>query len=237
MLRVEDLRVSYGRVAALRGVSIEVREGELVGIVGPNGAGKTTLLGAISGVLRPNGGDVLYEGDSLVGVPPERIVRRGIALVPEGRRIFAAMTVEENLLLALNGRRSGGDGFAEDRDAVMDRLPKLRGLLRTTAGKLSGGEQQILAIARALLCRPRLLMLDEPSLGLAPVAVDAVFDVLAGLPADGVTVLLVEQNVRRTLKLADRAYVIRQGEVAMSGDRGSLANIEHLADAYLGVTP
>ncbi|UGS35580.1 ABC transporter ATP-binding protein [Capillimicrobium parvum] len=233
MLRVDDLSVRYGRVEALRGVSLELRDREAVGILGANGAGKTTLLATIAGLLSPARGTIELDGRRIDGSPPESIVRGGIAHVPEGRRIFGSLTVGENMRLARNARRNDGN-FAEDLEGVMELLPTLRRLLDTPAGKLSGGEQQQLAIARALLCEPRVLMLDEPSLGLAPQVVDTVFEVLASLRARGVTLLLVEQNVRRTLRLVDRAYVLRAGNVEVSGSREELADFEALADAYLG---
>ena len=233
MLEIEQLEVRYGRVAALQGVDISVRAGEAIGVVGPNGAGKSTLLASIAGLLKPAAGRISFDGDDLAGTPAERIVRRGVALVPEGRRIFGSLTVRENLRLAVNGRPSS-DGWAADLEDALGRLPKLRPLLDTPGGKLSGGEQQMLAIARALLCRPRLLMLDEPSLGLAPLVVDTVFDVVEDLRREGTTILLVEQNVRRTLKLVDRAYVLRSGRVVLSGTREELSDFEHVTDAYLG---
>jgi branched-chain amino acid transport system ATP-binding protein len=233
VLEVRDLEVRYGRIAALRGVSLDVAQGELVGVVGPNGAGKTTLLSAITGLVRPAAGEVLFEGESVLGVPPEKVVRRGVALVPEGRRIFGSLTVRENLLLAGDARPSR-DGLDDDMERALTRFPALRPLLGTPAGKLSGGEQQMLTISRALLCRPRLLLLDEPSLGLAPVIVDGIFDALAELHAEGVTILLVEQNVRRVLQVADRVYVFRTGEVGLSGTREELSDFERLSEAYLG---
>jgi branched-chain amino acid transport system ATP-binding protein len=234
MLRVEHLEVRYGRVPAVHDVSLTVEAGEAVGVVGPNGAGKTTLMYAIAGLLKPSKGTIELDGRAIGGQPAEQTVRQGMALVPEGRRIFGSMTVHENLRLAANGRPSRA-GFDDDLEATLARLPKLSPLLGTPAGKLSGGEQQMLAIARALLCRPRLLLLDEPSLGLAPLVVDTVFEVVASLRAEGTTILIVEQNVRRTLRLVDRAYVLRSGVVALSGTRETLADFEHLTDAYLGM--
>lgn len=234
MLSVEELHVSYGRVPALKGVSLEVNEGEIVGLVGPNGAGKTTMLSTIFGLLKPLSGAILLEGRSIVGEPPERIVRLGLALVPEGRHIFNGLTVSENLGMGATVR---GDRAEVRRDItrLLERFPVLERYYDTPAGRLSGGEQQQLAIARALLSRPRLLLLDEPSLGLAPVVIDLVFDALAELREEGVTVLLVEQNAARTIELADRSYVLRTGQVALAGDRDELQRAEEFESAYLGL--
>jgi branched-chain amino acid transport system ATP-binding protein len=231
VLVIDDLVVRYGSVTALKGVSLDVGAGELVGLVGPNGAGKSTLLNTVAGLVRPRRGDVRFEGRSLVGMRPEQIVRLGIALVPEGRRIFGTLTVAENLALGATSR-SDRAGRSADEEALLERFPVLRRLHGSPAGRLSGGEQQQLAIARALMGRPRLIMLDEPSLGLAPLVVDLVFDTISALRADeDVTVLLVEQNVVRTVAAADRTVVLRTGEVAMtSADQGGDA----LVDAYLG---
>lgn len=233
MLEISDLRVRYGSVTALRGVSLQVGERDLVGLVGPNGAGKSSLLAAVAGLVRPESGDIRFEGRSILGLGPEEVVRLGIALVPEGRRIFGTLTVAENIALGATVRRDK-KAVAADTDALLDRFPVLRRLARSPAGRLSGGEQQQLAIARALVSRPRLLMLDEPSLGLAPLVVDLVFDTVVDLRAqDGVTVLLVEQNVVRTVEAADRSYVLRTGEIAMESSGDSDAD-SALVSAYLG---
>jgi branched-chain amino acid transport system ATP-binding protein len=234
MLKVENLHVSYGRVPALKGISLEVNAGEIVGLVGPNGAGKTTTLSTIFGLLKPASGSILFEGRSLVGTPPEKIVRLGLALVPEGRHIFNTLTVAENLEMGATARSDRAQ-VRTDRAAILERFPVLDRYYGSQAGKLSGGEQQQLAIARALLSRPRLLLLDEPSLGLAPVVIDLVFDVLAELREEGVTILLVEQNAARTVELADRSYVLRTGEIALAGDRNQLAEAESLEAAFLGL--
>jgi branched-chain amino acid transport system ATP-binding protein len=234
VLRVEDLHVSYRRVPALKGVSIEVGEGEIVGLVGPNGAGKTTLLSSVFGRVTPASGRIELEGRSIVGLAPERVVRLGLGLVPEGRHIFNTLTVAENLEVGTTGRASR-DGLAADMARVMERFPVLERYAKTPAGRLSGGEQQQLAIARALLSRPRLLLLDEPSLGLAPVVIDLVFDELAALRDEGVTILLVEQNAARAIELADRSYVLRTGEIALAGDRDTLLRETNLEATYLGV--
>jgi branched-chain amino acid transport system ATP-binding protein len=233
MLHVRDLTVRYGRTPAVENLSLEVGEGEIVGLVGPNGAGKSTTLAAIIGLVSVAEGEINYLGESIVGLPPETISRRGIALVLEGRHIFATLTVGENLLLGktANPNRSRSDAVVED---MLDRFPILRKAYRLPAGRLSGGEQQQLAIARALVAEPRLLLLDEPSLGLAPRLVHQVFEAVAEIRRGGATVLLVEQNVRRTVELADRTYVLRSGRIALSGSRAQLARLDELDAAYLG---
>ncbi|MCP9486010.1 MAG: ATP-binding cassette domain-containing protein [Gaiellaceae bacterium MAG52_C11] len=234
LLAVENLTVHYGNVAAVQGISLEVEESELVGLIGANGAGKSTTLATIAGFLAPASGRVELEGRSLVGDTPERIVRRGVALVPEGRHIFGTLSVAENLQLGTTaiGDRGLIDETVED---VLERFPVLRRYYRSSAAKLSGGEQQQLAIARALLSRPRLLLLDEPSLGLAPLMVDVVFDTLAQLRDSGTTILLVEQNAAATVELADRTYVLRTGRIVTSGTREELLASTDVAEAYLGV--
>ncbi len=232
MLAVEGLSVSYGKVPALRDVGLEVHAGELVGVVGPNGAGKSTLLLAIAGVLPCSAGEIRLEGASMRGRRPERIARSGIALVPEGRHIFQNLTVAENL--RLGGTARGGRDGAQDLDWVFERFPILETYQRTHAGKLSGGEQQQLAIARALLGQPRVLMLDEPSLGLAPVVIDRVFETLAELKAAGTTILLVEQLASRTVAVADRSYVLRNGTVALSGTREDFERGVDVESAFFG---
>lgn len=232
ILTVEDLSVSYGKIRALRDVNLEVPAGEVVGVVGPNGAGKSTLLLAIAGALPKLSGDIRFEGESIRGLRPERIVRRGIGLVPEGRHIFHRLTVDENLRLGTTVLPRGS--HEADRDRIFAMFPVLETYRHARAGKLSGGEQQQLAIARALLGRPRLLMLDEPSLGLAPLLVDRVFDALAELRASGTTVLLVEQLARRTVAFADRTFVLRGGEVVVSGVRTELEAEGAMESAFFG---
>jgi branched-chain amino acid transport system ATP-binding protein len=234
VLEISDLHVRYGVVSALHGISLEVSEGEIVGLIGANGAGKTTTLASIFGLVAPGSGTVTFEGRSLLGMPPERIVRQRLALVPEGRQIFQTLTVAENLQLGLTPREDDVD-VAREMEGVFELFPVLREYLQQTAGRLSGGEQQQLAIARALLSRPKLLLLDEPSLGLAPLVIDVVFETLAALRDAGVTVLLVEQNAARTMALADRTYVLRNGAVSVSGTRSELAGRTDLAQIYLGV--
>jgi branched-chain amino acid transport system ATP-binding protein len=233
MLQVEQVAARYGSVVALHSVSFDVQAGEIVAIVGPNGAGKSTTLAAISGTLTPTAGTITYEGESLIGLSPERIVRRGVALVPEGRQIFASLSVAENLQLGTTAIKDRRDART-DLEQVLGRFPILRTYYRASAAKLSGGEQQQLAIARALLSRPKLLLLDEPSLGLAPIMIDRVFDTLAELRDSGVTVLLVEQNATRAVALADRTYVLRTGRVALSGQRDELLRTTDFAAVYLG---
>jgi branched-chain amino acid transport system ATP-binding protein len=234
LLAIEGLRVSYGPVAAVRGVSLAVRAGEVVALLGANGAGKSTLLRTISGLIRPRAGRVHLAGRAIDWLSPSRIVRLGIAHAPEGRRIFGSLSVADNLRLGAAARRER-TGLAEDRERLLDLFPILRERLHQAAGTLSGGEQQMLALARALMAKPRLLLLDEPSLGLAPLVVRAIFDALAGLKRDGVTMLLVEQNVAAALELADRAYVLRTGEIRLEGAAAELrADPERIAHAYLG---
>jgi len=217
LLSVADLHVSYGRVPALRGVSLKVRRGEMVGVVGPNGAGKSTLLLTIAGVLRPGQGSVQFDGEALARQAPEDIVRKGISLVPERRHIFAQLTVEENLRVAAATRTEKQD-IARDIRELYERFPILAERRASRGGNLSGGQQQQLAIARALLTRPQLLLVDEPSLGLAPILVERVFDALAALRDEGVSILLVEQNALATIEMSDRVYVLRRGEIALEGE-------------------
>lgn len=233
MLQVSELIVHYGRIAALRSISFDVAKGEIVAIVGPNGAGKSTTLAAITGTVAATSGAILYDGETIVGLTPERIVRHGIALVPEGRQIFASLSVAENLALGTTVRADRAAARA-DIEEMLERFPALRTYYRGSAAKLSGGEQQQLAIARALLSRPKLLLLDEPSLGLAPIVIDRVFETLEALRSTGVTVLLVEQNATRAVALADRSYVLRTGRIALAGQRDELLDTIDFAEAYLG---
>ncbi|WP_116999499.1 ABC transporter ATP-binding protein [Desertimonas flava] len=232
-LTVRGLRVAYGPIHAVRGIDLDVASGELVALVGPNGAGKTSTLAAIAGLTRAQGGTIEFGGRSVAGVAPEDIIRAGIALVPESRNIFASLSVEENLRLGITIRRDRA-AAASDVEAQLDRMPILRQRLRQAAGLLSGGEQQQLAIARALVSRPKLLLLDEPSLGLAPRMVDLVFEIVAELREQGTTVLLVEQNASRAVALADRAYVLRTGRVVRSGSSADVLASGALTDDYLG---
>jgi branched-chain amino acid transport system ATP-binding protein len=236
MLKISNLSVHYGRVRAVQSLSLEVNEGELVGLVGHNGAGKTTTLMTITGVLRPVAGDVVFNGRSLVGRSPDAILRAGISLVPEGRRIFGRLSVGENLRIGTTTRRDRKQAD-EDLKRLLARFPVLERDWGKSGAKLSGGEQQQLAIARALLAGPRLLLLDEPTLGLAPLMVDRVFDILADLRKDGVTILLVEQNAARTIEIADRTYVMRSGgRIEFHGTAEELAQRADFETAYIGMS-
>jgi branched-chain amino acid transport system ATP-binding protein len=231
-LAVEGLHVRHGAVTAVRGISFSVDRGEIVGLIGPNGAGKSSTLHAIMGAVRPVAGDVRVGGTSVVGRRPEDVARRGVALVPEGRRIFADLTVEENLKLGLAGRRSG-DGAAADFERVYALFPVIRDSRRRKAGALSGGQQQQLAIARALVADPGVLLLDEPSLGLAPRVVDLVFEALNSIRDRGLAVLLVEQRAQRTVALADRSHVLSNGELRLTLGPESAGDTQALVSAYL----
>ena len=234
LLVVEGLTVAYGAVVAIRDASLEVASGEIVAALGPNGAGKTTLLRTIAGALKPQHGAVRLDGRPLTGLVAEAVVRRGVALVPEGRHVFPKLTVQENVTIG-GIARTDRDELRSDTERWLDRFPILRDRASQLAGTLSGGEQQQLAIARALMSRPRMLLLDEPSLGLAPIFVDLIFELIGELRSDGVTVLLVEQNVHRALEVADRAYVLSVGSVVASGAAGQLAEGE-LERSYLGIS-
>lgn len=233
MLVLEDIHLRYGAIAALRGVSLRVDKGEMVGLIGVNGAGKTTTLMTIAGVLKPTRGTITFEGDSIVGRSPEDIVRKGIALVPEGRRILPGLTVEENLRLGA-AIRTDRAAVQQDLEEMCTRFPILGQRFKQPGGTLSGGEQQQLAIARGLMSRPSLLMLDEPSLGLAPLLVEEIFQLVAQLRETGVTILLVEQNVERTLEVADRTYLLNTGRVEFEGSAEELRSRVDIASAYLG---
>jgi branched-chain amino acid transport system ATP-binding protein len=232
-LAVENLTVCYGAIQALHGISLRVEQAEVVALIGGNGAGKTTTLRAISGLLRPKEGSIEFDGESILGWQPHRIVCHGLVHVPEGRGIFANLTVEENLQMGAFARHDRA-AIRQDHERALDLLPRLRERLQQPAGTLSGGEQQMLAIARALLARPRLLMLDEPSLGLAPQVVQTVFQVIREIASAGTTILLVEQNAGMALKAADRAYVIEVGEILMEGPASELAQSDEVRKAYLG---
>ena len=235
MLRLTDVSVHYGRIAAVQRLSLEVNAGELVGLVGHNGAGKSTTLWTIAGVLRPSSGEITFEGRSLVGLSPERILRLGIALVPENRRIFGRLTVGENLRIGTSARRDRRAAAADIR-RMCERFEVLGRYYNRPASKLSGGEQQQLAIARALLARPKLLLLDEPTLGLAPLIVDRVFEILLELKEESVTILLVEQNAARTIEVANRTYVMRSGgRIQFHGTAEELAQMGDFETAYIGL--
>jgi branched-chain amino acid transport system ATP-binding protein len=233
LLVVEGLTVAYGSVIAVRDVSLDVAAGEIVTVLGPNGAGKTTLLRTVAGALRPQAGSIAFEDRRVNGLAPEDVVRLGIALVPEGRHVFHALSVQENLAVGAISRRDR-DAIRQDVERLLDRFPILRERSGQMAGTLSGGEQQQLAIARALMSRPRMVLLDEPSLGLAPIFVDRIFELIRELRSQGVTILLVEQNVHRALEVADRAYVLSVGRLVASGATDTLLEGE-LERAYLGI--
>jgi branched-chain amino acid transport system ATP-binding protein len=231
-LELDELEVRYGAVAAVRGLSLSVDRGEIVGLIGPNGAGKSSTLNAIIGAVRPAGGDVRIDGRSVVGRPPEDVARAGVALVPEGRRIFGELTVEENLRLGQAARRRRGEPGA-DLERVYELFPVVKEFRRRQAGALSGGQQQQLAIARALVAAPQVLLLDEPSLGLAPRLVDVVFEALARIRDDGLAVLLVEQRAQRTVALADRSHVLSNGRVRLTLGPEAASDTETMVAAYL----
>ncbi len=232
LLDVKALDVRYGAVQAVRGVSLSVAPGSVTALLGANGAGKTTTLMAVAGARRISAGDVLIDGGSVTGMPPESIVRHGVGVSPEGRRVFAALTVTENLVLAGRSHADRAE-VARRRDEMMTRFPVLGERRRQKAGLLSGGEQQMLAVARALMGRPRLLLLDEPSLGLAPQMVDRVFELIAELRAEGIGILLVEQNVPRSLEVADHGVVLANGRVSLEGTARQLAASDDVRSAYL----
>jgi branched-chain amino acid transport system ATP-binding protein len=233
VLIVEDLECRYGKVSAVRGLSLEVRQGELVTLIGANGAGKTTTLKAISGVLRPAAGRIRFEGDDIAGIPAKAIIARGIAHCPEGRRVFPYMTVRENLEMGCYLRRDS-KAIAVDMDRLFGRFPILAERRDQAAGTLSGGEQQMLAISRALMSRPKLVLFDEPSLGLAPNIVERTFEIIKEIRSEGVTVVMVEQNAFAALELSDRSYVLEQGRVTLSGTGAELLNNPQVRSAYLG---
>jgi branched-chain amino acid transport system ATP-binding protein len=232
VLKVESIDVAYGEIRALKGVALEVGQGEIVTILGNNGAGKTTTLKTISGLLHPTRGAITLEDESLLDVPPHAIVSRGIAHVPEGRRIFNRLTVRENLMMGAYLRSDSG--IAADLERVFGLFPRLSERLTQVAGTLSGGEQQMLAIGRALMANPRLLLLDEPSMGLAPVLVEQIFDTITDINRQGMTILLVEQNAAMALSIAHRGYVLETGSIALAGTAAELSENADVRKAYLG---
>ncbi|MGD8256870.1 MAG: ABC transporter ATP-binding protein [Desulfobacterales bacterium] len=233
MLKLDNVKTYYGNIRALKGISLEVDEGEIVCLIGGNGAGKSTTLMTISGILTPDEGDVIYQGQSIVSVRPDNIVQLGICQVPEGRMIFPVLTVMENLDLGAYLRKDR-NGIKEDLDRVFALFPVLRERSKQHGGTLSGGEQQMLAIGRALMARPKLLLLDEPSLGLAPILVDSIFDIIRQINNQGTTILLVEQNAQLALQFSNRGYVIETGEIALSDASAELLKNEQVKKAYLG---
>ncbi len=233
MLEIEGLECRYGKVSAVRDLTLEVREGELVTLIGANGAGKTTTLKAISGILRPAAGRIAFDGEDITRASARAILAKGIAHCPEGRHVFPYMSVQENLDMGCYLRRDPG-GIAQDLRKVFARFPVLEERRRQMAGTLSGGEQQMLAIGRALMSRPRLMLFDEPSLGLAPNLVETTFEIIAEIRAQGVTVLMVEQNAYAALELCDRSYLLESGEVTLTGSGAELLDNPHVKEAYLG---
>ena len=233
MLKVDNINVFYGAIHALKGISLEVPEGEIVTLIGANGAGKSTTLRTISGLLRPKTGQIIFEGKNIAGLQAQDIVKQGICQVPEGRRIFANMSVLENLELGAY-TRSDSKGIEEDMSGVFKRFPRLSERKSQVAGTLSGGEQQMLAIGRALMSRPRLLLLDEPSMGLAPLLVKEIFAIIKEINANGTTILLVEQNAHMALSVAQKAYVLETGRITLAGTAKELSESEAVRKAYLG---
>ena len=233
LLGVQDVVTAYGKIEALKGVSLDVAQGSITCLLGPNGAGKTTLMMSIAGILKPKRGRIVFEGRNIAGTPPHAIVAKGVALVPENRLVFPAMTVLENLQAGAYQRRDKNT-VAGDIERMFTRFPRLKERAGQQAGTLSGGEQQMLAVARALMSRPKLLLMDEPSLGLAPLVVEEIFRIVTELHKDGVSIFLVEQNAHMALKVAQHFYLMEQGKVTFSGDPGSLAEDEVIRRAYLG---
>ena len=231
ILKVEDMHVYYGAIHAVKGVSFEVGEGEVVALIGANGAGKSTIMKTVSGLMHPRSGSITFNGMNIAHTDAYKLLRHGLAHVPEGRRIFLQMTVQENLDMGAFIRK---DSYKDDLDRVFQLFPRLLERRKQVAGTLSGGEQQMLAMSRALMSNPKLLMLDEPSMGLAPILVDQIFDIVKELHAQGTTILLVEQNASKALKIADRAYVLETGHITLSGTGAELAQSDEVRKAYLG---
>ena len=233
MLKVENLVVNYGVIQALKGISFEVNEGEVIALIGANGAGKTTTLQTISGMLTPTSGSVLLEGTDITKVPGHKIVSMGLAHVPEGRRVFAGLTVLENLKMGAY-TRSNKKEIADAFERIYESFPRLKERQNQLAGTLSGGEQQMLAMGRALMSQPRIILMDEPSMGLSPIYVEEIFNIIQSISKAGTTVLLVEQNAKKALAIADRAYVLETGNIVLSGDASDLMNDDSIKKAYLG---
>lgn len=234
MLKVKNLNVYYGNIHAIKDVSIEVNEGEIVSLIGANGAGKTTTLQTISGLLKARSGKIEFLGHDLIKTEPHKILQLGVAQVPEGRRVFAELTVKENLQLGAYTIKDTPENIKEDRKMVYKRFPRLQERKKQLAGTLSGGEQQMLAMGRALMSRPKILLLDEPSMGLSPLLVKEIFEIIKEVNKSGVTVLLVEQNAKMALSISDRAYVLETGKIAMEGNAKELMQDESIKKAYLG---
>lgn len=232
LLSVQDLSVSYGAIRAVRSISFEIKTGEIVTLIGANGAGKSTVLNTLSGLIKPDAGSIVFSGENIVGMKPHKIVEAGLALCPEGRRVFSRMSVAENL--EMGGYTHSDEENAETRELVYEHFPRLRERRRQMAGTLSGGEQQMLAMGRALMSRPKLLMLDEPSMGLAPLLIEEIFSIIKTLGAAGTTILLVEQNANMALQVANRAYVLEIGKVVKIGTGEALLHDDDVRKAYLG---
>lgn len=233
MLEIKDLEVYYGMIQAIKGVSFEVNEGEVIALIGANGAGKTTILHTITGLLAPKKGSVMFEGKDITKIPAHRIVSLGMAHVPEGRRVFADLTVYENLKMGAYTRKDKAE-IEESLQNIYKRFPRLEERKNQLAGTLSGGEQQMLAMGRALMSRPKIILMDEPSMGLSPILVNEIFDIIQEVSKGGTTVLLVEQNAKKALSIADRAYVLETGSIALSGNAQELLNDDSIKKAYLG---
>ena len=234
MLSVKNINVFYGSIHAIKDVSFHVNEGEIVTLIGANGAGKTTTMHAISGLLKLRSGEINYCGQTISKMEPHKIIRLGLAQVPEGRRVFSGLTVQQNLQMGAYTRRDGKEAIQNDFDMVFDLLPRLKERRNQPAGTLSGGEQQMLAMGRALMCKPKMLLLDEPSMGLSPLLVKEIFKIIRQVNRNGVTVLLVEQNAKMALEIANRAYVLETGKIKMEGEAHELANNIEVRKAYLG---
>ena len=233
LLKVENLEVNYGMIKALKGISFEVNKGEIIALIGANGAGKTTTLHTISGILQSAGGQITYNDKNITKMPAHNIVKLGMSHVPEGRRVFASLSVYENLLMGAYARKDK-DAIKEDLKKIYERFPRLEERKNQIAGTLSGGEQQMLAMGRALMSKPELILLDEPSMGLSPIFVAEIFDIIKSLNESGTTVLLVEQNAKKALSIADRAYVLETGKIVLSGDAKEIMNNDSVKKAYLG---
>lgn len=234
MLSVKGINVFYGSIHAIKEVTFQVNEGEIVTLIGANGAGKTTTMHAISGLMRPKTGEITFMGQPIHTMEAHKIIRLGLAQVPEGRRVFSQLTVQENLEMGTYIRKDGKEAIVRDYEMVFELLPRLKERRRQQAGTLSGGEQQMLAIGRALMCKPRMLLLDEPSMGLSPLLVKEIFHIIENVKKDGVTVLLVEQNAKMALEIADRAYVLETGRITMEGPAADLMARDEVRKAYLG---
>ena len=233
MLEVKDLKVSYGSILALKGISFDVKKGEIISLIGANGAGKTTTLHSISNLIKKQSGSVIFKGEDITNLSPDKIVKAGLIHVPEGRRVFANLTVKENLEMGAYLRKDKA-GIKSDLEHVYELFPRLKERLRQAAGTLSGGEQQMLAMGRGLMSKPELLLLDEPSMGLAPILVDEIFDIVQKINKDGTTILLVEQNAFKAMSIANRVYILETGEVASSGNSEEMIHDEAVKKAYLG---